>query len=291
MARARTNGSTSAASRCSASSAAMARPSPSSARRCTSWTASSARPGGDPHPGQRPRTGAARPLSVREPPRLGKPGARRRRRRSSPTRSIPLRQYVVSGVRSQTETAKRYRYTGMERDEESGLDYHSARYYTPWLGRWLNADPSGLKDGTNLFSYAREDPVGHSDTNGLEPDAYTEKARTEMKQFLEFSDTDRNKHITALEFYVAMQSSTMTPQTFRNTASTLPSSLSLNYTFDSSIDPYPFRSIVERVPDDVYERGENALQLNTEGGSYTNKGSREAAKQRLNRYRDPVKED
>src|SRR5687767_14363986 len=26
---------------------------------------------------------------------------------------------------------KRYRYTGMERDEESGLEYHSARYYIP----------------------------------------------------------------------------------------------------------------------------------------------------------------
>ena len=32
--------------------------------------------------------------------------------------------------------AKRYRYTGMERDEETGLEYHSARYYLPWLGRW-----------------------------------------------------------------------------------------------------------------------------------------------------------
>jgi RHS repeat-associated protein len=37
--------------------------------------------------------------------------------------------------------AKRYRYTGMERDEETGLEYHSARYYLPWLGRWLSCDP------------------------------------------------------------------------------------------------------------------------------------------------------
>lgn len=37
--------------------------------------------------------------------------------------------------------AKRYRYTGMERDEESGLEYHHARYYLSWLGRWLSADP------------------------------------------------------------------------------------------------------------------------------------------------------
>lgn len=37
--------------------------------------------------------------------------------------------------------AKRYRYTSMERDEENGLEYHSARYYLPWLGRWLSCDP------------------------------------------------------------------------------------------------------------------------------------------------------
>jgi RHS repeat-associated protein len=46
---------------------------------------------------------------------------------------------------------KRYRYTGMERDDESGLAYHTARYYIPWLGRWLSADPLlvTLHDNTN----------------------------------------------------------------------------------------------------------------------------------------------
>ena len=34
--------------------------------------------------------------------------------------------------------AKRYRYTGKERDDESGLYYHGARYYIPWLCRWIN---------------------------------------------------------------------------------------------------------------------------------------------------------
>src|SRR5690606_4822413 len=37
--------------------------------------------------------------------------------------------------------AKRYRYTGKERDEESGLYYHGARYYIPWLCRWAATDP------------------------------------------------------------------------------------------------------------------------------------------------------
>ena len=34
--------------------------------------------------------------------------------------------------------AKRYRYIGKERDEESGLYYHGARYYAPWLNRWTS---------------------------------------------------------------------------------------------------------------------------------------------------------
>jgi RHS repeat-associated protein len=39
---------------------------------------------------------------------------------------------------------KRYRFTGKERDEESGLNYHGARYYAPWLCRWTSCDPEGM---------------------------------------------------------------------------------------------------------------------------------------------------
>lgn len=62
--------------------------------------------------------------------------------------------------------AKRYRYTGMERDEESGLEYHSARYYLPWLGRWLSTDPIGIGDGLNEYCYSGNRPVGSSDITG-----------------------------------------------------------------------------------------------------------------------------
>lgn len=64
---------------------------------------------------------------------------------------------------------KRYRYTGDERDEETGLDYHGARYYAPWLARWTATDPSGLVDGTQLYRYCRNSPIQHSDNNGREP--------------------------------------------------------------------------------------------------------------------------
>ncbi len=62
--------------------------------------------------------------------------------------------------------AKRYRYTGMERDEESGLEYHSARYYLPWLGRWCSSDPIGVGDGVNLYAYAGNKPIVNLDKYG-----------------------------------------------------------------------------------------------------------------------------
>ncbi|MBO9204291.1 MULTISPECIES: SpvB/TcaC N-terminal domain-containing protein [Niastella] len=62
--------------------------------------------------------------------------------------------------------AKRYRYTGMERDEESGFNYHSARYYVPWLGRWCNADPIGIRGGLNVYGYCRGNPVMRTDPKG-----------------------------------------------------------------------------------------------------------------------------
>ena len=64
-------------------------------------------------------------------------------------------------------SAKRYRYTGMERDAESGLQYHNARYYMPWLGRWERADPIGLGDGVNRYCYTRSNPIGFEDSSGL----------------------------------------------------------------------------------------------------------------------------
>jgi RHS repeat-associated protein len=71
-------------------------------------------------------------------------------------------------VRNQTETPKRYRYTGKERDKESGLYYHGARYYAPWLGRWTTCDPAGLVDGPSLFVYVSNNPIRLTDPTGRE---------------------------------------------------------------------------------------------------------------------------
>ncbi len=63
---------------------------------------------------------------------------------------------------------KRYRFTAMERDEQTGLEYHGARYLAPWLGRWSACDPKGLADGVNLYRYVRSNPVAVVDPAGTD---------------------------------------------------------------------------------------------------------------------------
>ncbi|QXI05081.1 RHS repeat-associated core domain-containing protein [Pseudomonas tensinigenes] len=57
------------------------------------------------------------------------------------------------------------RYSGKEMDI-SGLYCYGARYYAPWLQRWISADPAGEVDGLNLYAFVGNDPIGHVDVNG-----------------------------------------------------------------------------------------------------------------------------
>ena len=74
----------------------------------------------------------------------------------------------ASGRGGAEVSGKRYRYTGKERDEETGLYYHGARHMAPWLGRWTSADPAGLVDGPGLYTYVRNSPIRLKDPTGKE---------------------------------------------------------------------------------------------------------------------------
>ena len=57
---------------------------------------------------------------------------------------FPFGGTAVLASRSQTDVQRKtYRYTGKERDAATGLYYFGARYYAPWSGRWISADPAG----------------------------------------------------------------------------------------------------------------------------------------------------
>lgn len=62
------------------------------------------------------------------------------------------------------------KFTGKERDSESGLDYFGARYYGSGMGRFVSVDtgPYLLSDPQTLdrYSYARNDPKKYTDPTG-----------------------------------------------------------------------------------------------------------------------------
>lgn len=70
-----------------------------------------------------------------------------------------------------------YKYTGKERDKESGLMYFGARYYEMVAGRFLSVDPLFINNPKkdfmipqklNLYSYVNNNPVKFIDPLGLE---------------------------------------------------------------------------------------------------------------------------
>jgi RHS repeat-associated protein len=63
---------------------------------------------------------------------------------------------------------KRHRFAGKELDKESGLYYFGARYYAPWLGRWLSPDPGGTASGLNMYCYVNGNPGGFVDKGGTD---------------------------------------------------------------------------------------------------------------------------
>jgi len=77
----------------------------------------------------------------------------------------------ISGPLYDTRTESRY--TGKERDTESGLDYFGARYYGSNMGRFMSPDPflnSGRPSNPqtwNRYTYGLNNPLRNTDPTGL----------------------------------------------------------------------------------------------------------------------------
>ena len=76
----------------------------------------------------------------------------------------PYGSTTYQAVRSQTETPKCYRYTGKERDQETGLYYYGARYYAPWLAQWTSCDSIR---SINRYEFVEGKPTIAVDIGGL----------------------------------------------------------------------------------------------------------------------------
>jgi RHS repeat-associated protein len=96
----------------------------------------------------------------------------------------------VAGTGAVEVSLKRYRYTGKERDNETGLYYHGARYYAAWLGRWTATDPGSSRD-PNRFRFVDDNPIRRLDPDGREPQEHDVAQHHGRPVVLRTPDIDR----------------------------------------------------------------------------------------------------
>ncbi|GAA3250324.1 hypothetical protein GCM10010532_096960 [Dactylosporangium siamense] len=70
---------------------------------------------------------------------------------------------VVAGPSGPDKTD---RFTGQTADDSTSLYRFPARYQAPWLGRFVEPDPSGPLDGLNLYAYTGGNPLTFVDPTG-----------------------------------------------------------------------------------------------------------------------------
>ena len=78
----------------------------------------------------------------------------------------PFGSTTYSACSKGVEAPREYRYASYYRDFETGLFLCGARYYAPWLGRWMSPDPVGTKEGLNMYEYVGSDPINYTDVSG-----------------------------------------------------------------------------------------------------------------------------
>ncbi len=77
-----------------------------------------------------------------------------------------INSYDEWGIPAAANTG-RFQYTGQAWISELRMYHYKARIYSPTLGRFLQSDPVGYKDGLNIYAYVGNDPVNMVDPTGM----------------------------------------------------------------------------------------------------------------------------
>ncbi len=101
---------------------------------------------------------------------------------------LPYGEQFIDERKADDSRDIRFKFTGKERDPETGLDYFGARYYSSGLSVWLSVDAlAGKYPSTSAFMYVRGNPVMLVDPDGRDDDEWEINIETgEKKQISSF---------------------------------------------------------------------------------------------------------
>ena len=136
---------------------------------------------------------------------------------------------MVPAVSRESKPFAWHRFTGKERDTESGNDYFGARYYSSAMGRFMSPDDfwndshAADPQSWNLYTYGRNNPLRYTDPSGTTATQSWSCSTTDNK-------TTCNVSITASFAIYAAPGSGITQNQLNSAASTITSSIDKAWT-------------------------------------------------------------
>jgi len=110
--------------------------------------------------------------------------------------------YDVWGTELSSTTSGLFSWTGEQSDDETGLTYLRARYYSPTYSRFLSTDPvqpnAGGTQGFNAYAYAQNNPATLTDPSGR-------RSVRDLPGYAAFSNAGQNdflKHMAQIQWLV-----------------------------------------------------------------------------------------
>lgn len=140
--------------------------------------------------------------------------------------------YPFGGERviADTLSDQNYKFTGKERDSESGLDNFGARYDSSSMGRFMSPDAFfkdshvGDPQSWNKYAYVRNNPLRYTDPNGEEATVSTSCTTNQQNQ------TTCNVQVSASIAIYSADGANLSQQQLNTAASTIQNSIQTAWT-------------------------------------------------------------
>ncbi len=93
----------------------------------------------------------------------------------------PFGSFIEGRVVDNSDNLGKIKFTGKERDKESGLDYFGARYYDSKYVLWMSVDPmASSRPGLSPYNYCQNNPIARIDPTGMLDGDYYDQNGTKL---------------------------------------------------------------------------------------------------------------